>query len=61
MRTESAVTGASGIPVGFAALSLVYAGLVAVAVVMLRGSAGSRSRSRADAARPRRGAPAARR
>jgi cytochrome bd ubiquinol oxidase subunit I len=36
MRTESAVTGASGIPVGFAALGLVYAGLVAVALVMLR-------------------------
>ena len=36
MRTESAVTGASGIPVGFAALGLVYAGLIAVAVVMLR-------------------------
>jgi cytochrome d ubiquinol oxidase subunit I len=36
MRTESAVTGASGIPVGFAALGLVYAGLVAVAFVMLR-------------------------
>jgi cytochrome d ubiquinol oxidase subunit I len=36
MRTESAVTGASGIPVGFAALGLVYAGLAAVAFVMLR-------------------------
>jgi cytochrome d ubiquinol oxidase subunit I len=36
MRTESAVTGASGIPVGFATLGLVYAGLVAVAFVMLR-------------------------
>jgi cytochrome d ubiquinol oxidase subunit I len=36
MRTESAVTGASGVPVGFAALGLVYAGLVAVAFVMLR-------------------------
>ena len=36
MRTESAVTGASGIPVGFATLGLVYAGLIAVAIVMLR-------------------------
>jgi len=36
MRTESAVTGASGIPVGFGALGLVYAGLAAVAFVMLR-------------------------
>ena len=36
MRTEDAVTGASGIPVGFAALSLVYASLAAIAYVMLR-------------------------
>ena len=36
MRTESAVTGASGVPVGFASLGLVYAGLAAVAFVMLR-------------------------
>ena len=36
MRTESAVTGASGVPVGFAALGIVYAGLAAVAFVMLR-------------------------
>jgi cytochrome d ubiquinol oxidase subunit I len=36
MRTESAVTGASGVPVGFAALGLVYMGLAAVAFVMLR-------------------------
>jgi cytochrome d ubiquinol oxidase subunit I len=36
MRTESAVTGASGIPVGFASLGLVYLGLAAVAFVMLR-------------------------
>jgi cytochrome d ubiquinol oxidase subunit I len=36
MRTEAAVTGASGIPVGFAALSLVYASLAAIAYVMLR-------------------------
>jgi cytochrome d ubiquinol oxidase subunit I len=36
MRTESAVTGAGGIPVGFAALALVYAGLAAVTFVMLR-------------------------
>jgi cytochrome d ubiquinol oxidase subunit I len=31
MRTEEAVTGANGIPVGYATLTLVYAGL-AVAV-----------------------------
>jgi cytochrome d ubiquinol oxidase subunit I len=36
MRTEQAVTGADGIPVGFAALGLVYAGLVAITAVMLR-------------------------
>ncbi|HYN50575.1 MAG TPA: cytochrome ubiquinol oxidase subunit I [Thermoleophilaceae bacterium] len=36
MRTEQAVTGAGGIPVGFGALALVYAGLIAVAAVMLR-------------------------
>ena len=36
MRTEQAVTGAGGIPVGFAALALVYAGLAAIAYVMLR-------------------------
>jgi len=36
MRTESAVTGASGVPVGFAVLALVYAGLATVAFVMLR-------------------------
>jgi cytochrome d ubiquinol oxidase subunit I len=36
MRTEEAVTGAGGIPVGFASLALVYAGLIAIATVMLR-------------------------
>ena len=36
MRTEQAVTGAGGIPVGFAALALVYVGLFAIAAVMLR-------------------------
>jgi cytochrome bd ubiquinol oxidase subunit I len=36
MRTEEAVTGAGGIPVGFAALSAVYAGLLVIAFVMLR-------------------------
>jgi cytochrome bd ubiquinol oxidase subunit I len=36
MRTEEAVTGASGIPVGFAALALVYASLALIAFVMLR-------------------------
>jgi cytochrome bd ubiquinol oxidase subunit I len=36
MRTEEAVTGAGGIPVGFAALSIVYIALGAIAYVMLR-------------------------
>jgi len=36
MRTEDAVTGASGIPVGYGALALVYAALAAIAYVMLR-------------------------
>jgi cytochrome d ubiquinol oxidase subunit I len=36
MRTEDAVTGASGVPVGYAALSTVYLGLGAIAYVMLR-------------------------
>jgi cytochrome d ubiquinol oxidase subunit I len=37
MRTEEAVTGASGIPVGYAALAVVYAGLaVAVAWILRR-------------------------
>jgi cytochrome bd ubiquinol oxidase subunit I len=36
MRTEDAVTGASGIPVGYGALALVYLALGAIAYVMLR-------------------------
>jgi cytochrome bd ubiquinol oxidase subunit I len=36
MRTEEAVTGAGGIPIGFAALAIIYAGLIAIAIVMLR-------------------------
>jgi cytochrome bd ubiquinol oxidase subunit I len=36
MRTEDAVTGASGIPVGYGALVVVYLGLAAIAAVMLR-------------------------
>ncbi|MGH3995650.1 MAG: cytochrome ubiquinol oxidase subunit I, partial [Pseudonocardiaceae bacterium] len=36
MRTEEAVTGAGGIPVGFASLGVVYAGLAVIAFVMLR-------------------------
>jgi cytochrome bd ubiquinol oxidase subunit I len=36
MRTAEAVTGAGGIPVGFASLALVYAGLIAIAALMLR-------------------------
>ena len=36
MRTEEAVTGAEGIPVGYATLVVVYLGLAAVALFMLR-------------------------
>jgi cytochrome bd ubiquinol oxidase subunit I len=36
MRTEQAVTGAEGIPVGYATLVVVYLGLAAVAFYMLR-------------------------
>jgi cytochrome d ubiquinol oxidase subunit I len=36
MRTEDAVTGAGGIPVGYATLSLVYLGLLAAVVWILR-------------------------
>jgi cytochrome d ubiquinol oxidase subunit I len=36
MRTEDAVTGASGVPVGYATLALVYAGVIAAVVWVLR-------------------------
>jgi cytochrome d ubiquinol oxidase subunit I len=36
MRTEEAVTGASGIPVGYATLALVYVGLAAAVAWLLR-------------------------
>ena len=36
MRTEEAVTGAEGIPIGYATLVVVYLGLAAVALFMLR-------------------------
>jgi cytochrome bd ubiquinol oxidase subunit I len=36
MRTDEAVTGANGIPVGYATLALVYAGLIAATVWVLR-------------------------
>ena len=36
MRVEEAVTGAEGIPVGYATLVVVYAGLISAAVYMLR-------------------------
>jgi cytochrome bd ubiquinol oxidase subunit I len=36
MRTQEAVTGADGIPVGYGALVVVYLGLTAIAAVMLR-------------------------
>lgn len=41
MRTEEAVTGAGGIPVGYASLALVYAGLLAAVVWILRRLAGA--------------------
>jgi cytochrome d ubiquinol oxidase subunit I len=36
MRTEDAITGADGIPIGYASLVLVYAGLIAAVVWILR-------------------------
>jgi cytochrome d ubiquinol oxidase subunit I len=36
MRTEDAVTGAEGIPVGYATLVVVYIGLASAAIYMLR-------------------------
>lgn len=36
MRTEEAITGAGGIPIGYASLVLVYAGLIAAVVWILR-------------------------
>jgi cytochrome d ubiquinol oxidase subunit I len=36
MRTEEAVTGVEGIPVGYASLIVVYVGLYSVALYMLR-------------------------
>jgi cytochrome bd ubiquinol oxidase subunit I len=36
MRTEEAVTGADGIPVGYATLIVVYAGLIAIVLYLLR-------------------------
>jgi cytochrome bd ubiquinol oxidase subunit I len=36
MRVEDAVTGASGIPVGYATLALVYLGLAAIVLFLLR-------------------------
>jgi cytochrome bd ubiquinol oxidase subunit I len=36
MRTEAAVTGASGVPIGYASLALVYAGLLGAAAWILR-------------------------
>ena len=36
MRTEAAVTGADGIPVGYGALALVYLGLAAIVLFLLR-------------------------
>ena len=41
MRTEAAVTGASGIPVGYTSLLLVYAGLLAAVAWILRRLAGA--------------------
>ena len=36
MRTKEAVTGADGIPVGYATLAVVYAGLIAIVLFLLR-------------------------
>ena len=36
MRVEDAVTGAEGIPIGYATLVIVYSGLIAIALFMLR-------------------------
>jgi cytochrome d ubiquinol oxidase subunit I len=36
MRTEEAVTGAEGIPVGYASVALVYVGLATVVLILLR-------------------------
>ena len=36
MRVEEAVTGASGIPLGYATVAVVYAALTVIAVVLLR-------------------------
>jgi cytochrome bd ubiquinol oxidase subunit I len=36
MRVEEAVTGAEGIPVGYATLVVVYLGLISTALYMLR-------------------------
>jgi cytochrome d ubiquinol oxidase subunit I len=36
MRTEEAVTGAAGIPVGYATLTLVYVGLAVAVAWLLR-------------------------
>jgi cytochrome d ubiquinol oxidase subunit I len=56
MRTMDAVTGAQGIPVGYATLVLVYVGLIAVAVWMLRrlshASPALEGKERADVIQP---------
>ena len=58
MRTEEAVTGAEGIPVGYATLAVVYAGLIAIVLFLLRRlarqAAPARSRRCPDAGRSRR-------
>ncbi len=36
MRTEQAVTGASGIPIGYATLVIIYIAVASIAFVMLR-------------------------
>jgi cytochrome d ubiquinol oxidase subunit I len=36
MRVEEAVTGASGIPIGYATLALIYAGLATIVLYLLR-------------------------
>jgi cytochrome bd ubiquinol oxidase subunit I len=59
MRTSDAVTGASGIPVGYATLALVYAGLAVAVAWLLRRLARAPLETPEAAASPDREAPRA--
>jgi cytochrome bd ubiquinol oxidase subunit I len=52
MRVEEAVTGASGIPVGYAALALIYVGVAAIVLFLLRRLAGQPVTIEADPRTP---------